>query len=427
MTTAHRASSASSASSALPASPVLPASPTPSASRLAPGATAGTAPGAPSRRVRPSLGRQPRGGGPGAPLRCARPSRRALLAGGAATAVGVALAACGSKGSGGSGPAGGGTVTVVTHDSFSVPDELIDAFRADTGYALELVASGKSGELTNKLVLTKDAPLGDAFVGVDNTFASRILDEGVIDASAAVDLPEGADRYIIDDTPALTPIDFGEVCINIDTAWFAEHDVTPPAAFEDLTGADYKDLFVAINPSTSSTGLAFLLATVGHFGTGEAGGFADYWKRLAANGMRIDEGWSDAYYTDFSGGGEGGAHPIVVSYSSSPAATLTENGSASTTAALLSTATRQVEYAGVLAGAANPDGARAFLTWMLSADVQSSIPETMYMYPVNPEATLSEELRRFGATSDDPVVVPADDIAAHREAWLATWTEAVGA
>ena len=406
MTTAHRASSASSAS---PASPVLPASPAPSASRLAPGATAGTAPGALSRRVRPSLGRQPRGGGPGAPLRCARPSRRALLAGGAATAVGVALAACGSKGSGGSGPAGGGTVTVVTHDSFSVPDELIDAFRADTGYALELVASGKSGELTNKLVLTKDAPLGDAFVGVDNTFASRILDEGVIDASAAVDLPEGADRYIIDDTPALTPIDFGEVCINIDTAWFAEHGVIPPAAFEDLTGADYKDLFVAINPSTSSTGLAFLLATVGHFGTGEAGGFADYWKRLAANGMRIDEGWSDAYYTDFSGGGEGGAHPIVVSYSSSPAAT------------------RQVEYAGVLAGAANPDGARAFLTWMLSADVQSSIPETMYMYPVNPEATLSEELRRFGATSDDPVVVPADDIAAHREAWLATWTEAVGA
>ena len=191
MTTAHRASSA------LPASPVLPASPTPSASRLAPGATAGTAPGAPSRRVRPSLGRQPRGGGPGAPLRCARPSRRALLAGGAAAAVGVALAACGSKGSGGSGPAGGGTVTVVTHDSFSVPDELIDAFRADTGYALELVASGKSGELTNKLVLTKDAPLGDAFIGVDNTFASRILDEGVIDASAAVDLPDGGVDLIL--------------------------------------------------------------------------------------------------------------------------------------------------------------------------------------------------------------------------------------
>ena len=356
-----------------------------------------------------------------------RLSRRTLLAGSAATAVGLALAACGSKGSGGSGSAGGETVTVVTHDSFSVPDALISAFKEDTGYALEVVASGDAGELTNKLVLTKDAPLGDAFFGVDNSFASRILEAGVLDTSATVSLPEGADQYIIDDTPALTPIDFGEVCANIDTAWFTDHGLTPPAAFEDLTKAEYKDLFVAINPSTSSTGLAFLLATVGHFGTADAGGFADYWRQLAANGMRVDEGWTSAYYTDFSGGGEGGAYPIVVSYSSSPAATLTADGSASTTASLLATATRQVEYAGVLAGAANPEGAKAFLTWMLSADVQSSIPENMYMYPVSPDAVLSEEIKKFGAASDKPVTVAADDIAANREAWLETWTEAVGA
>ena len=308
-----------------------------------------------------------------------------------------------------------------------MPDDLIAAFKEDTGYELKTVASGDAGELTNKLVLTKDAPLGDAFFGVDNSFASRILDEGVLDTSATVDLPEGADQYVIDGTPALTPIDFGEVSINIDTAWFADHGATPPAAFEDLARAEHKDRFVAINPSTSSTGLAFLLATVAHFGTAETGGFADYWKQLAANGMRVDKGWTDAYYTDFSGGGKGGAYPIVVSYSSSPAATLTEDGSASTTAALPATAIRQVEYAGVLAGAANPEGAKAFLTWMLSADVQSSIPENMYMYPVNPEAALSEEMTKFGATSDKPVTVPADEIAANRDTWLAAWTEAVGA
>ena len=356
----------------------------------------------------------------------ARLPRRALLAGSAATAVGLALAACGSKSSGGSGSAGD-TVTVVTHDSFSVPDDLIAAFKEDTGYELKTVASGDAGELTNKLVLTKDAPLGDAFFGVDNSFASRILDEGVLDTAAAVDLPEGADQYVIDDTPALTPIDFGEVSINIDTAWFAEHGATPPSTFEDLAAAEHEGRFVAINPSTSSTGLAFLLATVAHFGTAETGGFADYWKQLAANGMRVDKGWTDAYYTDFSGGGKGGAYPIVVSYSSSPAATLTADGSASTTAALPATAIRQVEYAGVLAGAANPEGAKAFLTWMLSADVQSSIPENMYMYPVSPAAVLSEEIAKFGAASDEPVTVAADDIAANREAWLETWTEAVGA
>ena len=352
-------------------------------------------------------------------------TRRALLGSTALSAVGLALAACGPSGgnssaSGSSGPA----VTVITHDSFSVPDDLIAAFQKDTGYTLQITPSGNSGELVNKLVLTKDAPLGDAVFGVDNSFASRVLTEKVIDTTAAVDLPRGADQYVVDNTPALAPIDFGEVCVNVDTAWFTEHGQTPPAAFEDLTKPEYKNLFVAINPSTSSTGLAFLLATVGHFG---ADGFVQYWKDLVANGAKIDAGWSDAYQTDFSGGGEGGAYPIVVSYASSPAATLTADGSASTTAALLTTSTRQVEYAGVLAGAANPEGARAFITWMLSAAVQTSIPENMYMYPVNPEATLSETMRKFGAVSDKPIVVPADQIAANREAWLAVWSEAVGA
>lgn len=365
----------------------------------------------------------------------ARPlTRRGVLAAGAASAVGLALAACGSGSSSAgssasvgasSGASAGGKVTVVTHDSFSVPKELIAAFEKSTGYTLEIVPTGDGGELVNKLVLTKDAPLGDAFFGVDNSFASRVLSEGVVDTSVTVALPKGSDEYVVNDTPALTPIDYGEVCVNIDKAYFEDKGLTAPETFEDLAKSEYKDLFVAINPSTSSTGLAFLLATVGHFGTG-SDGFTAYWKSLVANGTKIDSGWSDAYYTDFSAGEGKGAYPIVLSYSSSPAATLTADGSASTTAALLKTATRQVEYAGVLAGASNPAGGKAFLEWMLSTDVQTSIPDNMYMYPVNPDATLSEAMTKFGAVSDSPVVVEPDDIAKNREAWLAAWTEAVG-
>lgn len=354
-----------------------------------------------------------------------RPSRRKVLLGAATAAVGLTLAACSGKDS--SGEKGGTTVTVVTHDSFVLPDELIEAFNRDSGYTLEQVSSGDAGELVNKLILAKDPPLGDAVFGIDNSFASRALGEGIIDTSLTPSLPQGAEQYIVNDTPALAPIDFGEVCVNIDSVWFDNAGLTPPATFEDLTSPEYKDLFVAINPTSSSTGLAFLLATVGHFGTDEASGFAQYWKDLMANGAKIVDGWSDAYYTDFSGSGEGGAYPIVVSYSSSPAATLTDDGAASTTASLLSTATRQVEYAGVLTGAANPQGGKAFIEWMLSAEVQSAIPETMYMYPVNPQAALSEEITAFGTLSDDPIVVAPDEITANRESWLATWSEAVGA
>ena len=58
-------------------------------------------------------------------------------------------------------------------------------------------ASGDAGALTNKLVLTKDDPLGDVAFGVDNTFASRALDEGVF-APYAAKLPEGADQFLLD-------------------------------------------------------------------------------------------------------------------------------------------------------------------------------------------------------------------------------------
>ncbi|WP_103063941.1 thiamine ABC transporter substrate-binding protein [Actinomyces qiguomingii] len=363
------------------------------------------------------------------PLTTIHPTRRALLAGGATAAVGLALAACGS-GTGGSGAgsaASDGTVTVVTYDSFDLPEELIAAFEADTGYTLEIARSGDGGEVANKLILTKDAPLGDAVFGINNTMASRILAEGVIDTDVALNLPDGAADYlapyVVDDTPALVPIDFGEVCVNVDTVWLADHGLEVPATFEDLTEPAYKDLFVAINPTTSSTGMAFLLATIGHFGED---GFAQYWKDLVANGTKIDEGWSDAYYTDFTAGGGDGAYPIVVSYSSSPAATLTDDATATTTAAMPRTATRQVEYAGVLAGAANPDGAAAFVAWMLSREVQEAIPDAMYMYPVDPDAALSEELTRFGTTAETPIVVDPDDIAARQQEWLTTWAQAVG-
>ncbi|QQM67450.1 thiamine ABC transporter substrate-binding protein [Actinomyces weissii] len=365
-------------------------------------------------------------------------TRRALLTGAGLTALGATLAACGSRtttGSEGTNAAAsdaaataagdaGKKVTVLTHDSFNVPDELKEAFEKGTGYTLEIIPSGDTGELTNKLVLTKDAPLGDAVFGIDNTFASRALSEQVLDTTTSVTLPDGADQYLVDGSQALVPIDFGEVCVNIDTKWFADKGLTPPATFEDLTRPEYKDLFVAINPSTSSTGLAFLVATVGHFGED---GFAQYWKDLKANGTKIVEGWTAAYETDFSAGEGQGAYPIVVSYASSPAATVSDDGTTSSTAALLATSTRQVEYAGVLAGAANPEGGKAFIEWMLSKDVQTSIPDNMYMYPVNPEATLSEKITKFGKTSDAPVVVSAADISAKRENWLATWTEAVGA
>lgn len=346
-------------------------------------------------------------------------TRRGVIGGALALAGAATLAACGQDTK-----ADAKKVTVVTHSSFQVSDNLKKEFEKTSGFKLEIVDGGDGGELVNKLILSKDAPQGDVCFGVDNTYASRLLSQGVIDKDRTVDtIPESAEKYLVDNNRALVPIDMGDVAINIDKTYFTSHNLAEPKTFEDLAKPEYAKLLVAINPTTSTPGLAWMLATVGHFGADK---FSDYWKALVKGGAKIASGWTEAYNTDFSAGEGKGAYPIVVSYASSPSYTVSKDGASTTTAALLDTAFRQVEYAGVLKGAANPAGGQAFINWMLSKAVQADIPKKMYMYPVDSSVQLPEVLAKFGPLAEKPVEVAPNKIAAEREQWLKLWASAVG-
>ena len=358
-----------------------------------------------------------------------RAARRTIRHTAALGVAALALTACSATGGSSSGAtaggdaSGGGSVTLVTHDSFHVGEGLLEKFEADTGLTVTQVAPGDGGALVNQLILTKDAPLGDVVYGIDNTFASRAIDEGVLapyesQAPAAAD----AEQYAPDDSHSLTAVDMGDVCLNVDHAWFAERGVPEPTSLQDLTDPRYRDLTVVTNAATSSPGLAFLLATVGAFGED---GWQQYWTDLTANGLKVAEGWSDAYYTDFSGGGGGGPRPIALSYASSPPETIPEGGGEPTTGALLDTCFRQVEYAGVLAGAANPEGAALLLDFLLSDEVQADIPGSMYMYPVSTSVDVPDDWARWAPLAEKPFEVPPADIAEHREEWLETWSASV--
>ncbi len=262
-------------------------------------------------------------------------------------------------------------VVLVTHESFFLPKKLIKSFEQDTGYDLVIRASGDAGILTNKLVLSQGNPTGDVAFGVDNTFASRALDADVFAPYDAA-LPVGAEAYALPgDDHRLSPIDNGNVCVNVDTTWFDEHGIAPPESLDDLADPTYQDLFVLPGAASSSTGLAFLLATIAEYGDD----WQAYWTDLMDNGAKLTAGWSDAYEVDFTQGGGHGDRPIVLSYDSSPAFTVADG--TSTTRALLDTCFRQVEYAGVLTGAENPAGAEAVLDWLLSPPVQAALPESM--------------------------------------------------
>lgn len=344
----------------------------------------------------------------------------------AVTALTLAASACSLVGGDGADRADGGDggtdgadrVVLVTHESFVLPEDLQAAFEQESGLELEIRAAGDAGTLTNRLALTSDDPTGDVAFGVDNTFASRALDEGVFEA-ADVELPAGAESFALaEGADRLFPVDNGNVCVNVDTTWFAERDLTPPAGLDDLTDPAYADLLVVPGAATSSVGLAFLLATVAAYGDA----WPDYWADLVDNGVRLTAGWSDAYQVDFTQGGGEGDRPIVVSYDSSPAFTVAEDGT-STTQALLETCFTQVEYAGVLAGAANPAGATELVQFLLSPAVQEALPEAMYVFPVADDTPLPPEWARFAPQPTDPLTVPAEQISAEREAWLREWSD----
>jgi thiamine transport system substrate-binding protein len=342
---------------------------------------------------------------------------------GAALALALGTAACSVGGTTQDTSGNGGkTVVVATHDSWAMSKQVLKEFTAKTGYSVKIEPNGDAGQLTNKLVLTKGSPIADMTYGIDNKFASRAVDEGVLADYTPKDLPSSASSYALEDpTDArqLTPVDYGDVCVNIDDTWFEQHGVTPPRTLDDLTKPEYKDLFVTPGASSSSPGLAFLLTTIAKYGDG----WQDYWSRLMANGAKVTSGWSDAYEVDFTAGGGRGDRPIVLSYSSSPPFTIPKGQSKPTTSALLDTCFRQVEYAGVLKGAKNPAGAKAFIDFMTQKSFQRALPDFMYVYPVDRAVALPADWARYAKTAPEPYSVPPAEIAENRSTWLSQWSD----
>lgn len=326
------------------------------------------------------------------------------------------------------------TVTLVTHDSFAT-EGFEQAASAATGYNVKVVTAGDGGELSAQLVLTAGSPIADAFFGVDNVYASRLIENDVTEPFTPGDsVPERAvtlSRQLTSadtqqaqaDALPMVAVDLGATCINIDAQWFAERNLAEPVTFEDLTRDEYRDLTVLLDPTSSSTGASFLIGTVAEFGDDR---FAQYWSDLKDNGVRLEQSWTDAYNGQFTQGGGTGTFPIVLSYSSSPAWTLTDDGSRTTTKALLETCTTQVEYAGILRGASNPEGAKAVVDYLLSRQFQDSIAESMYMYPVDEQAYLPEQWQQYAPLPTEPRDLSPKRISAGMTGWLQQWSEATG-
>jgi thiamine transport system substrate-binding protein len=350
-----------------------------------------------------------------------RPFLLAILALTTLAAVAAAVPACAEE----------RTLRLLTHDSFFLPPEVTALFEEEHGARVEVIQAGDAGTTVNQAILTRIAgnePLADVLYGVDNTFLSRALDAEVFApyrtreaAAVPEELTVGGDLA--------TPVDIGDVCLNIDVAAFEERGLPVPETLDDLLDPALADTLVVEDPSTSSPGLAFLVATVATFGEDPDTGWQGFWEGLRANGVEVASSWEEAYYGRFSGGSGKGDRPLVVSYATSPVAEVVfgpdPEADVAPTRALDAGCFRQVEYAAVLAGAAEPELAGAFIDFLLSPATQAALPDSMYVLPVREDVALPEAFERHALRPSAPLTMDAAAIDAGREAWIDAWTDIV--
>ncbi len=342
--------------------------------------------------------------------------------------VAAALAACTPATPGATQtPTGPRSLRVMTHDSFALSEDVLAAFEQTHNVTVTVLKSGDAGALVNKAVLAGETPLADVLYGVDNAFLSRALSGDIFEAYTPVALTSVPPEFQLDGSHRATPIDYGDVCLNYDKAYFVERGLSLPQSLDDLLKPELKGLLVVENPATSSPGLAFLLATIATYGDA---GYLDYWRGLRANDVKVVDDWSTAYYTDFSGSSGKGARPLVVSYASSPPAEVifadprpADAPTASVTGP--GTCFRQIEFAGVLKGTPNLDLAQAWIDFMLSPEVQKDLPLQMFVFPVVSGTALPDDFVRYAQIPSEPATLPPDQIASNRETWIEAWTDAV--
>jgi thiamine transport system substrate-binding protein len=317
------------------------------------------------------------------------------------------------------------TLIVMGHDSIEVSEEVVATFEEQHHAKVQFLKAGDTGTALNQAILSKENPLADVFYGVDNTFLSRALEEDIFEAYDSTMLDVIPDRFQLDTQKRALPVDYGDVCLNYDKAYFASRGVEPPANLEELTRPEYEGLLAVTNPATSSPGLAFLLATIGHFGEQ---GYLAYWEALVTNDVLVVNDWETVYYSEFSV--HGGTRPIVLSYGSSPPAEVyfaEEPPEEPPTGVVYQDGScfRQIEFVGVLAGTSKPELAHAWIDFMLSPTFQEDMPLNMFVFPVNPNAELPEVFAEHLVIPDQTAQVDPDTINTQREAWIQAWNETV--
>ena len=331
-----------------------------------------------------------------------------------------------------------GTLKILTYDIFQgYSNELIEQFVNQTGIQVEVIRTDDAGGILDQMTLTQMAPQADLMLGLDNTYLPTALQNCLlIEHNATPENLTQSSRDFYDGEMAL-PFDEGDVCLNYDEDALAASNISVPTSLWDLTESEWNGKLAIPSPITSSPGRAFLVATYDYFTdetNAEQGNMSSWWKAIADNGAIFTSGWTESYTTYYTGGyGEytegyiGGAY-MTVSYCHSPGveAYFAENYTHSTSLILPKSSFHQVEYTGVINGAAEVDAARLFIQYITSPEVNVNMPVYNSMYSVI-EGNELPETNGYLYHSDvvnSTSTITNEIIEQYMDEWLIDWQKA---
>ena len=329
------------------------------------------------------------------------------------------------------GHADDGVLRILTYDITALSGTVTDEFTNRAGITVEMIKVDDAGGILDQMMLTKNAQQADLMIGLDNTYLPTAIENCLLQPHAAtpVNIASSASAFYAGDQAI--PFDQGDVCLNYDEDALSEANMTVPTHLYNLTEEEWKGKIAFPSPVTSSPGRAFLVATMEYFSYETEGDAMGWWSDMVANDAIITTGWTEAYETHYTGGygeyteGYIGDAWMTVSYCHSPGveAFYAENYTHSTSLMLDHSIFHQVEYTGIINGAAQVDGANLFIDYLLSKDVNQNMPENNLMYSVL-EGTDLPETNGYRHHADVPTVVTTmtyEEIDTNMDEWLDDW------
>tara|TARA_X000001036_G_scaffold281720_1_gene261638 strand:+ start:12153 stop:13271 length:1119 start_codon:yes stop_codon:yes gene_type:complete len=325
------------------------------------------------------------------------------------------------------------TLRILTYDIAAFSQEMLDGFTNTSGYEVELIRTDDAGGILEQMLQTQGAPQADLAVGLDNTYLQTALDFCLLQPHSTVAPNLDPAATMPYEGPYALPFDQGDVCLNVDEDGLNETERSMPEDLWELTNEEWNGKTAFPSPVTSSPGRAFMIATIDYFENDEntTTDAFDWWSAMAQNQARFTTGWTEAYEIHYSGGygeyveGHIGDALITVSYCHSPGveAYFSGNSTHSTSITIERSTFHQVEYAGIINGAVNDEAANAFLSYLLSEEVNRNMPENNLMLSVLENPSFPET-DGYQWHADEPELnanISMDRIAQSMDTWLELW------